>query len=466
MAIAVMGASPAVAASMDTTPTPVQSAAAAPPAGVGSPPEATPSGPTTATTPTSAPPPAVPPATTPTPSTTPPVAPTPDVPTDEPAGSDDGPEAPSLSPAEIARQVRAAEALRRQLAANNAELSAALATLDQLNTNASAALERHAEAKAAARTATEAAAAATAEADRLTVELARDKQQLTAWAFNAYAEGGSTADMVTVFESMSTDPDRASDPVGDLAFLTDARLRAFHRVQTLTHDLRQAADRAVHEQGLADRALDLAETAKAEADRLLADQTALVDDIRERHARTIAEAGPMTGLLLGMSAPRTTAMAKGLRDELRASGVFGTIGGQPCSDDDTAYPNGMLPTSALCPLAEAPGHRMNPRAALAFDAMSRAYAADFGSPICVTDSYRSFEQQIVVKASRGFWAATPGRSLHGLGIAIDLCGGINDFGTTQHLWMLQNAPRFGFYHPNWASAGGSKPEPWHWEFAG
>jgi hypothetical protein len=25
---------------------------------------------------------------------------------------------------------------------------------------------------------------------------------------------------------------------------------------------------------------------------------------------------------------------------------------------------------------------------------------------------------------------------------------------------------YGFFHPSWAQQGGSKPEPWHWEFAG
>ena len=43
-------------------------------------------------------------------------------------------------------------------------------------------------------------------------------------------------------------------------------------------------------------------------------------------------------------------------------------------------------------------------------------------------------------------------------------GGVEDFGTRQHLWMRQHAPLFGFYHPAWAGPRGSRPEPWHWEF--
>jgi hypothetical protein len=30
--------------------------------------------------------------------------------------------------------------------------------------------------------------------------------------------------------------------------------------------------------------------------------------------------------------------------------------------------------------------------------------------------------------------------------------------------MLQNAPRFGWIHPDWAKQGGNREEPWHWEY--
>ena len=63
-------------------------------------------------------------------------------------------------------------------------------------------------------------------------------------------------------------------------------------------------------------------------------------------------------------------------------------------------------------------------------------------------------------------AAAPGTSNHGLGKALDLCGGINNFGHPAHAWMQQNAPLYGWFHPSWAAAGGSLPEPWHWEYAG
>ena len=61
--------------------------------------------------------------------------------------------------------------------------------------------------------------------------------------------------------------------------------------------------------------------------------------------------------------------------------------------------------------------------------MSQAYAATFGSPICVTSAYRSYEDQVRVAAERPGWAAQPGYSNHGWGTAADLCGGIDQFGS-------------------------------------
>ncbi|SDP58000.1 D-alanyl-D-alanine carboxypeptidase [Pedococcus dokdonensis] len=138
--------------------------------------------------------------------------------------------------------------------------------------------------------------------------------------------------------------------------------------------------------------------------------------------------------------------------------------GEPCSSNERRYPNGRLPRSALCPLLGRSGEALRPRAAAAFNALSAAYEKGHGRPLCVTDSYRSYDQQVAVKASRGKWAATPGHSDHGLGRAVDLCGGVERFDTAAHRWMLANAPRFGWEHPAWAREGGRLPEPWHWEF--
>lgn len=128
--------------------------------------------------------------------------------------------------------------------------------------------------------------------------------------------------------------------------------------------------------------------------------------------------------------------------------------------------NGRLSGSELATVSFAPGIRLAPAAASAIQDLNKEYRARFGRNISITDGYRSYAQQVVVKAAKGNLAATPGKSNHGLGLAVDLGGGINSFGTDQYNWMMQNAPRFGWVNPSWAQQGGSKPEAWHWEFIG
>jgi len=81
--------------------------------------------------------------------------------------------------------------------------------------------------------------------------------------------------------------------------------------------------------------------------------------------------------------------------------------------------------------------------------------------------YRSLESQIEgAKKSKAF--ATPGRSNHGWGLAIDFTaltkGNQAAFASPEYAWLKSNAWRYGWGHPSWAQDGGSKPEPWHWEF--
>ncbi|MGY1773365.1 NlpC/P60 family protein [Blastococcus sp. SYSU D00813] len=129
------------------------------------------------------------------------------------------------------------------------------------------------------------------------------------------------------------------------------------------------------------------------------------------------------------------------------------------------YPNGLIPPSALCEIGVA-AHSLRCDAAAAYRAMDAAYAAAFGSPICITDSYRTYASQVRLYGQKPALAAVPGTSNHGWGLAVDLCGGIQDFGTPQYRWMVANAGRFGWLHPTWADPGNGREEPWHWEYAG
>lgn len=133
-------------------------------------------------------------------------------------------------------------------------------------------------------------------------------------------------------------------------------------------------------------------------------------------------------------------------------------------DGATRHANGAVPESELCVLP-ASGHRLHPDAARSWWRLNTAYAARFGRPLCLTDSYRSYEAQAALQAMKPGLAAPAGTSNHGWGVAMDLCGGVESFESAAHRWMVRHGPRFGWVNPTWARAGGARPEPWHWEYA-
>jgi peptidoglycan DL-endopeptidase CwlO len=129
------------------------------------------------------------------------------------------------------------------------------------------------------------------------------------------------------------------------------------------------------------------------------------------------------------------------------------------------YPNGFIPRTALCPVGVGQ-HVTRCDASAAFGQLNQAFTAAFGRPVCVTDSYRTFAEQVRLYGAKPALAAIPGTSNHGWALAMDLCGGIQSFGSVEYSWMLANGPRFGWSNPLWAHRGNGREEPWHWEFAG
>ena len=128
------------------------------------------------------------------------------------------------------------------------------------------------------------------------------------------------------------------------------------------------------------------------------------------------------------------------------------------------YPNGEVPESALCAATTGGVQTLRCDAAVAFRLLSEAFATETGDALCITDSYRSRDGQEQVFRTKPGLAATPGTSVHGHGLAVDLCGGVERFGTDEHAWMVQEGPSYGWVHPSWAAEGGSRPEPWHFEY--
>lgn len=147
-----------------------------------------------------------------------------------------------------------------------------------------------------------------------------------------------------------------------------------------------------------------------------------------------------------------------------AAGTGGSSSGAGGSNRWGGFANGRIPASALCPIRHAAGERLRCDAARSMVGLDRAFRARFGTHIGITDAYRDYSTQVLLKRTKGYLAAPPGTSNHGWGVAVDFGTGINNFGSAPYRWMQANAARYGWHHPPWADQGSRKPEPWHWEF--
>ncbi|RPF19528.1 M15 family metallopeptidase [Myceligenerans xiligouense] len=128
------------------------------------------------------------------------------------------------------------------------------------------------------------------------------------------------------------------------------------------------------------------------------------------------------------------------------------------------FANGRIPVTVLCPLEFAPGHRLRCDAAERFTALNEEYEKRFGRSIPITDSYRTYDAQVTLRALKPTLAAIPGTSNHGWGIAVDLGAPINSGRSAEYAWLRVHGPDYGWDNPGWARLDGSKPEPWHFEF--
>jgi D-alanyl-D-alanine carboxypeptidase len=263
--------------------------------------------------------------------------------------------------------------------------------------------------------------------------------------------GVTREQVVRDLSAKTADAVRASQQTAEL------RAQALGKRQALDAQLVQLTEKTdLLSAELTAAAQRLAQARAADAARALAAaQAKAARDARDAEARRALAAATAAAAAAGV----------GLQGTRTGSGAStGTGGCLPASTHGEA--NGFLSPASLCSLELGGGHRLRTDAAGAMNALNRAKLAATGTPLCLTDSYRSYPEQVDIFRRKPGLAATPGRSQHGWGMAVDLCGGVQDFSSEAHRWMQVNAPQFGWNHPDWARAGGSRPEAWHWEYTG
>jgi hypothetical protein len=122
----------------------------------------------------------------------------------------------------------------------------------------------------------------------------------------------------------------------------------------------------------------------------------------------------------------------------------------------------------LVPVRGASGAYLNPTVENKYQELVAAAKKD-GVNLGITDSYRSFPEQVATKANKGSLAATPGTSKHGYGLAIDFTGGNGTSQEDAYKWLKNNASNYGWSNfvgmkgPDTRGEGGSQKEPWHWQ---
>jgi len=140
-----------------------------------------------------------------------------------------------------------------------------------------------------------------------------------------------------------------------------------------------------------------------------------------------------------------------------AQAVGGQLNAEGIPTDLAAYGNGKIPATALKGIGGT-GHKLWAPAASQLESLMAAASRD-GVTIGITDSYRSYDEQVDLARRKGLYsqgglAARPGTSDHGWGLAVDL-----KLDSKALSWMRANGAKFGF-------AEDTPRESWHWAYKG
>ena len=343
--------------------------------------------------------------------------------------------------------------------------------LARLDAAANAALDRYQVTKLAAdraQAASDAAANRLAQAQARTDAARAALAQMADGAYRAIAAGGALGTTLALVQT--GDPQQFVDGLMTLGQIGKSESQIVDELRLAEADQLRSEHIAADAAARATATAEIARVVKERADRLVgAQQRALRRDrsllasTRQAAQQAHAHANELQRRIAAAEA-RAAAIRARQAANVATSGLLAKCDGGSVA----GYANGQLPVHSLCPLWGAPGEALRSDATASFNRMSRAYAQAFGTPLCVTASYRTYQRQVELYATMpAGYAAMPGTSNHGWALAVDLCGGIQVDGSPQHQWLLDHAAAYDWFHPAWAMPGGPGPhEPWHWEYAG
>lgn len=160
-------------------------------------------------------------------------------------------------------------------------------------------------------------------------------------------------------------------------------------------------------------------------------------------------------------------------------GYSTTKGGTSRTIEGVSYKNGQIPDNKMRYLTNWKHYRsasansdngrlrMYEKASYAVDELLAAATAA-NITMKVNSCYRTYEDQVRVKNQMGKLAATPGRSNHGFGLAVDFgnAGGAKlTPSMEQYKWLTANASKYGFHRLPYNPKHPESWESWHWEYS-
>jgi hypothetical protein len=374
-----------------------------------------------------------------------------------------------LTPRSASGLVGAADGLSASLARSDAVVAVSRLRLRTLTEQARPLLASfRATSKAQAVAQTEATTQSARLVERVSqVEVARSALEQS--AIDSYVGGGGPlGEMAVALASLTAhSANQGTAPLSTVNNRVRLCAQRFNRAQSARIDQAAASSRATSASNRATASANASARAKSAHESIIAREQRYFRALSSTESAQVSRAAEVRGNLTRSGTPADRAADRRLAGVLKGRD-YRLLMRQSihCGKGSPVYANGWWPAKARCPLFAAPGQSLRRSAALAFDMMSNAYQRQHGYALCVNESYRSYAAQVSIKQLLPGLAATPGTSNHGLGLALDLCGGVQDFGDPAHQWMKRNGPHFGWVHPAWAEPSGGLPEPWHWEFAG
>lgn len=127
--------------------------------------------------------------------------------------------------------------------------------------------------------------------------------------------------------------------------------------------------------------------------------------------------------------------------------------------------NGYIDDSLLCPVPWAPDYRLLCVTVPNLIRLNDAFKKEFGHDVSIQSGYRTFDQQVMAHQSAPYMTTLPGTSNHSWGLAVDFdIAQYKEYDHPEVVWLVENAPSYGWRNPTHDSFETANPEPWHFEF--